>query len=462
MSSFSSSSSPSTHLTQIFFSGKTRPLSYRKEQLQKLAVVVKKYERDIENALAKDMGKPILESIQAEVFYILAEIKLHLSKLDEWAADEVVTTPKEMLPAESKIIKNPRGPALILGAWNYPVQLTLLPLVGAISAGCPAMVKPSEVSPHSAAMVEKIIKEGLDNDAYLVVQGGAHETVELLNQKWDTIFYTGSTSVGGIVAAAGAKHFSNVILEMGGKSPVFVNEDADVKISAKRIMAVKCQNAGQICVAPDYVLVHDKIHDEFVKECISVIEKFYGPDPSTSASFARIVNERHWDRIKHLLDGHGGKIIMGGIEKGNRKEKFIPPTIVLDPKLTSSLMQEEIFGPILPIIRVRDLKQALDIINSKPHSLASYVFAQDKQIADNFFHFTRSGGTTWNDCASHLANSNLPFGGIGPSGAGCYHGKASFDAFTHRRSVLSKPFSPDMKLYPPYNDKAVEFLRSLL
>lgn len=451
-------------LTRTFEAGTTLPLDFRRGQLARLAEGVRTRAADVETALTRDLGRPPLESVQTEVLSLLADLAFAESNLDQWTADETVQTPSSSGPAvTSKVVKQPRGPALIIAPWNFPVRLALAPLIGAIAAGAPAVVKPSEIAPASSSLVTGLVKSFLDPAAYVVVEGGAAETKALLDMPWSVVFYTGGTAVGREVYQSAAKNLASVVLELGGKSPVYVHSDADLVVAAKRVVAAKLINAGQMCVAPDYVLVHASVKDAFVKEVLSALDKFLGTDPRQSKSLGRLVNHHHFDRVVRLLsDTHRGTVVCGGLDKFAREEKYAAPTVVLEPHLGSKLMREEIFAPLLPVISVQSLAHAIGVINAREHSLASYVFTADETVVTKFVRETLSGGTCWNDCVAHLANPHLPFGGVGGSGLGAYHGRASFDAFTHRRALLAKPFTPDNKLYPPHSDKVLKMMRSMI
>jgi aldehyde dehydrogenase (NAD+) len=337
-------------------------------------------------------------------------------------------------PGKSEIHKDPLGVVLIIAPWNYPFQLMMAPLVGAIAAGNCAVLKPSEVAPATSALFAKFIPRYVDPDCFPVVEGAVKETTELLNEQFDHIFYTGNGSVGRIVMAAAAKHLTPVTLELGGKSPVIVDSTADLDITAKRIVWAKFVNAGQTCVAPDYILVEDRVHDALVHRMVACIREFYGDDPQQSPDFARVVNARHHQRLMKLLGA--GEIVAGG--KGDEADRYIAPTIIKDVPEDAPVMQDEIFGPILPVLSVPSVDAAMAFINRRPKPLALYLFSSDERTHERVLKRTTSGGVTINHGWLHLGVPDLPFGGVGESGMGAYHGKRSFDVFSHQKAVLAQ------------------------
>jgi len=454
-----------TEVRANFHTRKSYSYEYRVKELNNLKRAIKEREADILAAVQKDLRKHAVEAIQGEVVLILSEIEYALANLKQWMEPVNIRAPLHMQPGQLVTHKQPKGVALIISPWNYPIQLCFNPLVSAIAAGCAAVIKPSEMTPESAKLIEQIVTQYLDTDLYRVVQGAADETTALLKQRWNHIFYTGNGAVGRIVAHAAAESLSSCTLELGGKSPVYIAEDANVRVAARRILGTKLFNNGQTCVAPDYVAVHESVRDEFIDEVKKHMSEWLGSDIQKSESLARIVNVRHFDRIANLLkENHGGKIVEGGLERSDRNDKFIPPTLVLDPSLQSSLMHEELFGPVLPVLTVKGLDQALEIINSKESSLASYVFTENTATADKFIKFTNSGGTCVNDCLLHIASSEVPFGGHsgGGSGVGAYHGVAGFNEFTHFRGTFTHSTWMDPgNRYPPYKNSDVDMIRFL-
>ena len=445
-------------LRAYFDTGATKPLSWRRSQLDALEHFLMEREQDILDALAADLGKPATEAFGAEIGLTLSEIRLTRKKLASWMKPERVRTSLLAMPGRSYIYREPLGVTLIIAPWNYPFQLVVLPLIGAIAAGNCAVVKPSEVSPNVSALIAKWLPKYLDRRAVQVVEGGVPETTALLREKWDHIFYTGNGTVGRIVMEAAAKHLTPVTLELGGKSPCIVDESADLDVAAKRIVYGKFFNAGQTCVAPDYVLVHDLVHDALINRMVSIIREFYGDDPKQSPDFARIVNERHHARLTRLLGNTD--VVTGG--ETDVSDRYIAPTILKNVKEDDAVMQEEIFGPILPVISVSSVESAIGFVNRHEKPLALYVFAGDEAAQDRVLSGTSAGGTVLNHVWLHLSVPELPFGGVGESGMGAYHGRQSFETFSHRRSVLKKPTLPDPPiLFPPYSSRKLRWLKKL-
>ena len=432
-----------------FDTGMTRSLRWRLAQLDGLARFLVERESEIYDALAADVGKPRFEAYLAEIGYMKTDIEHTKKHLREWAAPQEVPTPMVVQPGKSEIHKDPLGVVLIIAPWNYPFQLMMAPLVGAIAAGNCAVLKPSEVAPATSALFAKFIPRYVDPDCFPVVEGAVKETTELLHEQFDHIFYTGNGSVGRIVMAAAAKHLTPVTLELGGKSPVIVDSTADLDITAKRIVWAKFVNAGQTCVAPDYILVEDRVHDALVHRMVACIREFYGDDPQQSPDFARVVNARHHQRLMKLLGA--GEIVAGG--KGDEADRYIAPTIIKDVPEDAPVMQDEIFGPILPVLSVPSVDAAMAFINRRPKPLALYLFSSDERTHERVLKRTTSGGVTINHGWLHLGVPDLPFGGVGESGMGAYHGKRSFDVFSHQKAVLRKGTRVDPPvMYPPYSE----------
>jgi aldehyde dehydrogenase (NAD+) len=351
---------------------------------------------------------------------------------------------------------------LIIGPWNYPVQLVLAPLVGALAAGNAAVLKPSEVAAHTSRALARLIPRYLDGDAIAVIEGGVPETTALLDERWDHIFYTGNGTVGRVVMAAAAKHLTPVTLELGGKSPTIVDRSANLDVAARRIVWGKYINAGQTCVAPDYVLVDRRVEGPLSARMRDAVRQFYGDDPQASNDYGRIINDRHFARLARLIDDEGsGEVLYGGDR--DEDDRYFSPTAVRNPELTSPIMQEEIFGPILPVIAVDDTASAIEFVNSREKPLALYVFAEETEVANRVIASTSSGGACVNATIFHLAVPGLPFGGVGASGMGAYHGRATFETFSHAKSVLTKPTGIDPSIaYPPYRGIKAKLLRRLL
>jgi aldehyde dehydrogenase (NAD+) len=442
-----------------FATGVTKSLSWRLSQLDALQHFIMEREQDIVDALQADLGKPATEAFTSEVGIAISELRLARKKLASWMKPERVRTSKIAMPGRSYIYREPLGVTLIIGAWNYPFHLIVLPLIGALAAGNCVVLKPSEVSSNVSALIAKWIPKYLDRKAIRVIEGGVPETTALLREKWDHIFYTGNGTVGRIVMEAAAKHLTPVTLELGGKSPCIVDESTDLDMAAKRIVYGKFFNAGQTCVAPDYVLVHDHVHDALVNRMSSAIREFYGDDPKESPDFARIINERHHARLARLLDD--ADIVTGG--ETDRSNRYIAPTILKNVKKDDAVMQEEIFGPILPVISVPSVDSAIAFVNQRAKPLALYLFSRDKDVQRRVLAGTSAGGTTINHVWLHLGVPKLPFGGVGESGTGGYHGRHTFETFSHRRSVLKKPMLPDPPLlFPPYSARKLRWIKRLL
>lgn len=444
-------------LRKNFDNGTTRSLEWRREQLTQLKKMASECRDEFAEALAKDLGKPTLEALAADVGQVTTEAALALKNLEKWTrAERIGTLP---IPGRSLVIREPLGVILIIAPWNYPVGLLLSPLVGAIAAGNCAVLKPSEITPHTSQVLARRIPEYMDSDAIALVEGGAEETTALLEERFDHIFYTGNGRVARIVMAAAAKNLTPVTLELGGKSPCIVDRDADMKITARRIAWGKFMNAGQTCIAPDYVLVHEQRQEELIRELGSVIKEFYGDDPKQTADYARVVNGRHFERLAALLDE--GTVAIGG--QTDAEQNYIAPTVLRDVPRDGKIMQEEIFGPILPVFSVSDVTEAIDIVNDGDKPLALYLFSSDEDTQQEVIERTSSGGVCVNGTIMHIANPSLPFGGVGESGTGAYHGRHTFETFSHRKSVLVRGFRFDPKImYPPYTKFKTNLAKRIL
>ncbi|MEN6474121.1 MAG: aldehyde dehydrogenase [Syntrophaceae bacterium] len=436
---------------RVFFgSGRTREVAFRKAELRRLLDMVKTNGRLIVEALYADMRKPALEVYASEIGTVKNEIKYALDHLTCWTRPRRVHTPKHLLPSRSFIVPEPRGLALIIAPWNYPFTLSLSPIVNAMAAGNCAILKPSEFAPHTANLISELISRNFDPKYISVVTGAAEEARMLLDQKFDYILYTGSTAIGRLVMEAAARHLTPVTLELGGKSPCIVDAEIDIPVAARRIVWAKFFNAGQTCIAPDYLLVDRAIKPPFLKALIHWTGKFFGPDPFRSPDYARIVNERHFQRLERLLGQ--GDIIAGG--HTDAVQRYIAPTIIADILPGHAIMQEEIFGPILPVLDYDDLDQAITFVNERPKPLALYFFSHDRAKQRRVLTRTSSGGVCINDALVHFASHTLPFGGVGDSGMGSYHGKAGFDTFTHYKPVVKNTLKLDPTLrYEPYRLK---------
>jgi len=447
-------------LRRAFEAGRTRSYAWRVAQLDALARLVTEHEGEILAALHADVGKPAIEAFSAEIAFITGEVKHTKKHLRSWMKPERVSTPLVTQPGSSAIQREPLGVVLIIGPWNYPLQLLLGGLVGAIAAGNCVVMKPSEVAPETSKLVAKLVPEYLDTDCVAVIEGGVPETTALLAERFDHILYTGNGTVGRIVMRAAAEHLTPVTLELGGKSPCIVDRSADLEIAVKRIAWAKFFNAGQTCIAPDYLLVHEDVHDRVLELFAATVRGFYGDDPKTSPDYARIVNARHHQRLMKLLPGSGA-VAVGG--EADEAERYLAPTILKDVPPESPIMEGEIFGPILPVLKVRTIDEAVRFVNARPKPLALYVYASDTAVQDEVLSRTSSGGAVVNHCTLHFAVPGLPFGGVGESGMGAYHGKHSFETFSHRKAVLKKPTSLDPPiLYPPYTESKEGWIRRLL
>lgn len=424
----------------------------RIENLKKLKNVIKKYESKIVDALNKDLGKHIFESYSNEVGFIYGSIDFAIKNLKKWTKVKRVKNDAAQLPGKSYIYKSHYGAVLIIGPYNYPFQLLIEPLIGAISGGNTVILKPSEYATNTEKVVEQIIKETFDEKYIAVVTGDYKVNSQLLDLEFDYIFFTGSVNVGKIVMEKASKHLTPVTLELGGKSPVIVDKTANLKVSAKRIMWGKLINAGQTCVAPDYVLAHEDIYEDLIKELQNVIIEFYGDDIRNNKDFGRIINERHFNRLNNIIQNDKDKIVFGG--DVDFEQRYISPTLIKDADLNDMVMSEEIFGPILPITKYRNMEDIKYYISQNKNPLALYVFSEDKLFSEYIITRFSFGGGCINDTISHVASSHLPFGGVGASGMGSYHGKASFDTFTHTKSIVKKSTKIDLNLvFPPYKNK---------
>jgi len=431
----------------FFRSQRTKEITYRKKALQKLEKIVLAQEDAICEAMYLDFKKPKFESLVSETQVVLAELRNSIKKLEFWAKPQKVTASWANFPSTDWVYYEPYGTVLIIAPWNYPFQLAMLPLIGAITAGNTIVLKPSELTPNTSKIVHDIIVTILEKAHVTVVEGGVEISQKLLREKWDYIFFTGSSRVGQIVYESAAKTLTPVTLELGGKNPCIVDETAALSLAAKRIVWGKCLNGGQTCVAPDYILVHKDVKGKLVSELIKYIKFFFGSITETSADLARMVNAQHYQSLMHLLEGE--EILFGG--DGNATDNFISPTLVNEPTLDSKLMQEEIFGPILPIISYQseaDLDQYLFHFE-KP--LAAYIFSNSKKNQTKILSRYSFGGGAINDTVVQYVSKHLPFGGVGKSGLGAYHGKTSFITFSHKKSIVKKSRWLDIPLrYPPY------------
>lgn len=415
---------------------------------------------EFEQALLTDLGKNPVESEITEIGFVLAEIGHALRHLTSWMRPARVRVPMSLWPATARNLSEPLGAVLIIAPWNYPLQLMLAPMIGALAAGNAVVLKPSEVAPATSAALALFVPQYLDSERVRVVEGGVPETTALLAQRWDHIFYTGNEAVAKIISAAAAVNLTPVTLELGGKSPTFVDATANLAQVATRLAWAKFVNSGQTCVAPDYVLVTPDARERLVAELGVALEKFYGSKPQESIDYGRIVSSHHVERLAKVMPSKGVRI-GGDID---RAQGYIAPTVVTGVSASDAIMRDEIFGPILPIIDVADAAEAIAFINSRPKPLALYVYSSDKSVRRAFETQTSSGALDFNVGLAHMSVPDLPFGGVGMSGSGAYHGKRTFDLFSHQKAVFSKPLSPDTLtlIYPPYTASKGRLARGLL
>ncbi|RUO60477.1 aldehyde dehydrogenase family protein [Pseudidiomarina insulisalsae] len=443
-------------LRHTYVSGLTRPRQWRVEQLQQLALLLEEHENDLLEALTNDLGKSHAEGWLTELGYLHTDIKHTCKQLRKWMRPKRVSQPMLAWPGKSFLQPEPLGVVLIIGAWNYPLQLLLSPLIAALAAGNCAVVKPSELAPRTAAILARLLPDYLSSEAVRVVTGGADVAQQLLAERFDHIMYTGGGRVGRIVMEAAAQHLTPVTLELGGKSPAVVLDDADIKIAARRIAWGKWLNAGQTCIAPDYVLVAEGIKQDFISALRQATDAFYGDDASDANDYGRIVNEKHWERLVSYLDQ--GTVVHGG--DYDRQTRYLAPTILDDVALDSAVMEEEIFGPVLPVLSVPNLASAIEFIRERDKPLALYGFSASARSLQQLTEQTHAGNQCNNDTLMFMLNPELPFGGVGNSGMGRYHGKFGFDTFSHHKAVMQRPFwfDPNFR-YPPYTSFKQKLLR---
>ena len=438
-------------LQKAFFkAGGTRDVSVRIEKLKKLKQIIEDREDDITAALHNDFQKPEFETIVTETSFILSELKYIIKNLKKWAQPKKVSSTLLNYPSRDFIYSEPYGNCLILAPWNYPFQLKVSPAIGAIAAGNTVVLKPSEYSPYTSEIVEDIFSEVFSSEWVSVVQGEASASQKLLEHQWDYVFFTGSVPVGRIVNKAIAPHLTPATLELGGKSPCIVHSSAKIELAAKRIVWGKFVNAGQTCIAPDYLLIDKEVKEEFYGAVKRELKLAYGEHPKASPDLARIVNQKNFDRLNKML--HDENCIIGGAT--DKDSLYISPTFIDEPSLDSEIMQDEIFGPILPVISYSSEKEIEEIINKYPKPLSLYIFSEEKSFSENIIQKFSFGGGTVNDVLVHIANKNLPFGGVGNSGFGAYHGKYSFDTFSHKKSISKRATWLDLPFkYAPYGNK---------
>lgn len=436
----------------FFNTQQTKDISFRKEQLKKLSKAIKSYESDILEALYTDLGKNKVEAYATEIGITLKSIKNARKELKNWTKTKNVDTPLYLFPTKSYIKKEPYGTVLIIAPFNYPFQLVFEPLIGAIAAGNTAIIKPSELTPNVARVIKRLINETFDANYIEVIEGGIEETQTLIHLPFDYVFFTGSENVGKIVYQAASENLVPVTLEMGGKSPVIVDETANIKVASERICFGKFTNAGQTCVAPDYILVHESVKDDLITALSKTLREFYGQNIQQSPDYGRIVNLKHYHRLTSLLNSEQMNIVFGG--HSDEDERYIEPTLLDHVTSDSAIMQEEIFGPILPILTYQSLDEAIAFIHQRPKPLSLYLFSEDENATQRVINELSFGGGAINDTLMHLANPKLPFGGVGASGMGRYHGKYSSDTFTHEKSYIFKSTRLESGVHlPPYKGK---------
>lgn len=433
-------------------------INYRKQILQKLLDTIIKSEKEITNAIYNDFRKPEFEAVLTETNYVISELKSTIKKLHQWAKPQKVFPSLLNFPSSDYIISEPYGKVLIIAPWNYPFQLVLCPLVAAVAAGNQVVIKPSEFTPHTTAVICKIVSGIFAKQHVEVVTGGADAAEKLLAQRWDYVFFTGSVAVGKIVARAAAVHLTPVTLELGGKNPCIIDQTANLKLAAKRIVWGKFINAGQTCIAPDYLLVNQSVKSEFIACLISEIKNAYGENAELSPDYTHIVNQKNWSRLVGFLTNQ--TILYGG--QSNESTNYLAPTLIDEPSLESELMKDEIFGPLLPILKYDSESELEQIILKYEKPLSLYVFSENKTFAKKIIHKFSFGGGCINDTVIHFSNDRLPFGGVGNSGIGAYHGKLSFDLFSHKKSIVDKATWLDLPMrYAPYKNK-LHFIKKVL
>ncbi len=446
-------------LRKTFASGRTRGVEWRKAQLRALERLMVENETAIADALDKDLGRSPFEAWMADIASTAGEARDAAKNVRKWMRRKYRLLERSQLPARGWIEYEPYGTVLIIGAWNFPFVLTLGPAVGAIAAGNTVVLKPSEVCPASSTLMAELVPQYLDTDAIAVIEGDGAVSQELIAQGFDHLLFTGGTEIGRKVYQGAAAHLTPVTLELGGKSPVIVSADADIEVAAKRIAWTKLINSGQICIAPDYVLAEAPIRDKLVDEINKAVTGF--EDKNTSGG-KRIVNERHFNRLTTALAATKGKVAIGG--GSDPSSLKIQPTVVVDPAVDEPLMTDEIFGPILPVVTVQSLNDAIEFVNSRPKPLAAYLFTKTKSIRERVIKEVPAGGMVVNNLMFHFATNKLPFGGVGPSGMGAYHGKYGFEEFSHKKAVMTKPTRPDIIsfMYPPYTERSWKLARRLM
>ncbi|MEI3611265.1 aldehyde dehydrogenase [Pseudogracilibacillus sp. SO30301A] len=443
---------------EFFRTEQTKDINFRITSLQKLRDAIRFKEKELMAALREDLNKSDFEAYTTEIGFVLAELRFTINNLRSWAKPKKVKTPKTHFGSTSYVYSEPYGTALIIAPWNYPIQLAIGPLIGAIAAGNCAVIKPSELTPKTSELLEELISELFPEHYISVVQGGVEASQALLNEKFDYIFFTGSVAVGRIVMEAAAKKLTPVTLELGGKSPCIVHKDAKIKLAAKRIAWGKFTNAGQTCIAPDYLYLHKSIKDRFLAQFKQEIAELYGKQPLENPNFTRIVNRSHFDRLRSYLNN--GETFLGG--KTESEKLIIEPTILTNISWEDPIMEDEIFGPIFPVLEYDNLSDVVEAIHRQPKPLAFYIFSESKSIQDKILNNVSFGGGCVNDTIYHVASPHLPFGGVGNSGIGAYHGKSSFDTFSHKKSVLKQTTRFDIPVRYPNIKNGLNIIKKVL
>lgn len=450
-------------LQTTFAKQKTMSLQWRQHQLRQIQTMLERHSDEWQNALFQDLGKRATEAWSTEIGYLLKDIRYTSKHLKKWMKAKKVSSPIAIAPAKSSLLPTPLGTVAVFGAWNYPLQLTMSPVIAAVAAGNTVCIKPSEVAPATSSLIIKLCQQYLDSEAIWAVAGDAETAAQLLNLPFDHFFFTGGSQIGKKVMRAAANHLSSVTLELGGKSPVIVSKNCNLDVSAKRIAWGKFMNAGQTCIAPDYVLVDKAVHSEFLHKLKQNIVALYGEDTKASADYGRIVSSRHFQRLSGLLTDE--TLEPSSIWGADQDEttKFLAPTIIENCPPESKVMDDEIFGPILPVLPVTDMDEAIAFIQSRPHPLACYLFSSDQAEQRRVEQLIRCGSLCINDTMVFMLNPNLPFGGVGESGMGCYHGKYGFQTFSHMKAIVRRRFILDIDVrYPPYTDWKQKVLKKLL
>lgn len=440
-----------------FNSNATKPVAFRLAQLKKLKGLIKSNEGPLQEAIHQDIGKGTFETFLTEFYFVNEELKTAINDLDAWALPKPIETNLLNAPAKSYVIPEPLGVSLVIAPWNYPFQLSLGPVVAAIAAGCTIVLKPSELTPNCSRLLNELITENFEREYFAVVEGAVPETTELLAQKFDIIFFTGSVPVGRVVYEAAAKHLTPVVLELGGKSPAIVAADSDLDIAVRRLVWAKFLNAGQSCIAPDYICVHKSVEQPFLEKLAGEIKN--ADYKVENGNYVKMINEKNADRVAGLIDAN--KVYLGGAY--DIKKRFIEPTVMTNVTWDDKVMQDEIFGPVLPVMAYKDLDDVIRQIKERPKPLSLSVFTQDQSIKRKVLQEISFGGGCVNEALMHIANGDLPFGGVGESGTGNYHGEAGFKAFSHFKSILDKEVTPDPDVkYSPHTEEKLKVLKSIV